>query len=587
MKNKAICLILSLMLVITLIPQISFASDAGSNAGSANVITGFAHLDKSEYYYEGNPDEGDLTLNLPETLNVYLNGSDQTTAIDVSWKAVEDFDSTDFYFYSMEPVWSSEYELSAELSEVLDVPWITVYKQEPDNDEFEPVVSEKEIEPIYTEEEGPIDPDESGAIDTAKDTAKAIINAFAEESYAADTTNSDAIYAYLTQTMGLNTAAACGVMANIYAESAMMPNNLQNTYNKSLGLSDDEYTGLVDSSSTGAYTASGGASKNFKTDSAGYGLCQWTSSGRKTNLFNTVKGAGKSVADLQTQMAYLNSELNSYPQVLVTLQNVPNTAAGAYIAASEFCLSFEVPANTVATAASRGKTCLDNYWNTYSGSSSDTSGTSFASLCGYTYPTAVKTGSGMDVSGYAVSNYNITSVTGQITNSSGKTVYTKTLSANAPAYKISNLDSYMKFSKLEKGTYTYTLSAKDSLGVTVTTSHQFNVLSSGSTAKARGFVMNNGSSTVTPTTPAASVKTAYTGTWPKIPSRGYFKKGDKGTQVRNMQKFLQWYGYSISADGRYGAKTVSIVKKFQKAIGVKKDGKFGKKTLVKAKAIQK
>lgn len=588
MKIKAVCLILSLMLVIALIPQISFASEnSGGETGDAGVITGFVPMETSEYYYEGNPDEGDLTLNLPETLNVYLNGSDQATAINVTWETVEDFNDTDFYFYSMKPVWGNEYTLSSELSEILDVPWITVYKQEPENDEFEPVVTEEEAEPIYTEEEGPIDPEASGAADIVQDTAKAVVNSFAEESYAADTNNADAIYAYLTGTMGLNTAAACGVMTNIYAESAMISNNLQNSYSKSFGLSDDKYTELVDKSSTGAYKTSGGTSKNFKTDSAGYGLCQWTSSGRKGNLLSAVKEADKSVSDLQTQMAYLNTELNSYSQVLTTLQKVPNTAAGAYIAAAEFCLSFEIPANTVATAASRGKTCLANYWKTYSGTSASVSGTSFVSLCGYTYPTSVKTGKGMDVSGYAVSNYDIKSVTGKITNSSGKTVYSKTLSANTTSCKLSGLDSYMKFAKLGSGTYTYTLSAKDSLGKTVTASHTFTVSSGVSTVKVRGYAINDDGSTPGNTTPDTIVKKAYTGTWPKLPSRGYFKKGDKGTQVKNLQKFLKWYGYDITTGGKYGPSTVSAVKKFQKAMNLKRDGKFGKKTLAKAKTIKK
>ena len=32
-------------------------------------------------------------------------------------------------------------------------------------------------------------------------------------------------------------------------------------------------------------------------------------------------------------------------------------------------------------------------------------------------------------------------------------------------------------------------------------------------------------------------KKGYTGTFPTLPTRGYFKKGDKGTQVKNLQKF--------------------------------------------------
>ena len=425
--KKVTCFLLSLILVLTMTPQISFATES---AATENVITGFEEMETTDYYYEGDPKEGELTLNLPETLGVYLDGSSEVTDIAVSWEAVEDYSDTDFYFYSMEPVWGDEYTLSTDLSEILDVPWITVYKQEPENDEVEPILTEEEIEPVYTEEEGPVDPEEAGISDITEDAAKSVLNAFTDDVYAASSTNTSAIYKYLTNTMKLNTAAACGVMVNINAESGMSPNNLQNTYNTSLDLTDAEYTSRVDKGK-GSYTSGKGTKKHFKSDSAGYGLCQWTSSGRKENLLDRVLSAGKSVGDLNTQMAFLNTELqNSYSQVYTTLKNVPNNAAGAYIAAAEFCLAYEVPANTVATAASRAKTCLSSYWDTYGNGSKSGS---YISLCGYSYPTAVKKGSGLSVTGYAVSNYAIKSVTGKITNSSGKTVYSKTFSTNSTA----------------------------------------------------------------------------------------------------------------------------------------------------------
>lgn len=85
-----------------------------------------------------------------------------------------------------------------------------------------------------------------------------------------------------------------------------------------------------------------------------------------------------------------------------------------------------------------------------------------------------------------------------------------------------------------------------------------------------------------------AIKKGYTGTFPKLPSRGYFKSGDKGTQVKNVQKFLNWYGnYKLSTDGVYGNKTISAVKKFQGAMGLTKDGKFGSKALAKAKKVKK
>lgn len=80
----------------------------------------------------------------------------------------------------------------------------------------------------------------------------------------------------------------------------------------------------------------------------------------------------------------------------------------------------------------------------------------------------------------------------------------------------------------------------------------------------------------------------YSGTFPKLPSRGYFKLGDTGSQVKYLQKFLNWYGkYDLSVDGEAGPKTISAVKKFQKAMDLATDGKFGAKSLAKAKAVKK
>ena len=85
-----------------------------------------------------------------------------------------------------------------------------------------------------------------------------------------------------------------------------------------------------------------------------------------------------------------------------------------------------------------------------------------------------------------------------------------------------------------------------------------------------------------------STKKKYSGTFPKLPSRGYFKSGDRGTQVKYVQKFLNWYGkYGLSVDGAYGPKTIAATKKFQGAMGLKKDGLFGSKTLSKAKSVKK
>lgn len=86
----------------------------------------------------------------------------------------------------------------------------------------------------------------------------------------------------------------------------------------------------------------------------------------------------------------------------------------------------------------------------------------------------------------------------------------------------------------------------------------------------------------------------FTGGFPTLPSRGYFKIGDGyqrltnyDASIRKIQSFLKWYGCSITVDGDYGPKTAECVKKFQKAVKITIDGQYGAKTLAKAKAYRK
>lgn len=85
-------------------------------------------------------------------------------------------------------------------------------------------------------------------------------------------------------------------------------------------------------------------------------------------------------------------------------------------------------------------------------------------------------------------------------------------------------------------------------------------------------------------TPQEPVK--YTGTFPS----GTVKLGSRGSNVVALQKFLNWYfGNSyLSADGVFGPKTYSQLKKFQgyyKSLVV--DGICGPKTIETMKAVKK
>lgn len=84
-------------------------------------------------------------------------------------------------------------------------------------------------------------------------------------------------------------------MGNLKAESGLNSKNLQNSFEKKLGLNDEQYTAAVDN----------GTYKNFIKDGAGYGLAQWTFWSLKQELYNYAKNVNKSIGDLNMQVAVL------------------------------------------------------------------------------------------------------------------------------------------------------------------------------------------------------------------------------------------------------------------------------------------
>lgn len=63
--------------------------------------------------------------------------------------------------------------------------------------------------------------------------------------------------------------------------------------------------------------------------------------------------------------------------------------------------------------------------------------------------------------------------------------------------------------------------------------------------------------------------------------------GEVSDRVADLQRFLVWYGYSITVDGIFGQGTLDAVKKFQKAEGLTVDGSVGEATIAKMKTIKK
>lgn len=142
---------------------------------------------------------------------------------------------------------------------------------------------------------------------------------------------------------GMNDYGACGLLANIKAESNFKANNLQNTGNRKLNLTDEKYTKMVDD---GSYTK-----EEFRKDGQGFGLCQWTFHTRKAALFEFAKKKGTSIGNEQMQAEFLISEIKNYKEVWEVLCNAKTIKEASDIV----MLKYERPADQSARA--REKRC--------------------------------------------------------------------------------------------------------------------------------------------------------------------------------------------------------------------------------------
>ena len=167
----------------------------------------------------------------------------------------------------------------------------------------------------------------------------------------AELSSEEIIWNYLYERIG-NPYGTAGLMGNLYAESTLHSNNLQNSYERKLGMTDDEYTDAVDS----------GAYDNFVRDAAGYGLAQWTFWSRKEALLKFARQRGVSIGDLEMQLDYLWYELSEkYPPLAKGLRE----AASVREASDLILLKYERPANQGEEAQKRRASFGQRYYEKY------------------------------------------------------------------------------------------------------------------------------------------------------------------------------------------------------------------------------
>ena len=145
--------------------------------------------------------------------------------------------------------------------------------------------------------------------------------------------NEKIIYNFLTDKtngLGLNTAAACGILANIQKESSFNP-------------------------------------KAEGDHGTSYGICQWHNE-RYDKLKSWCKSKGYNYTTLNGQLRYLEHELKTgYSKMLSKFRQAPDTAQGAYDVGYKWCYDFERPANRQTKSNERGNLAKNTYYPKYKG----------------------------------------------------------------------------------------------------------------------------------------------------------------------------------------------------------------------------
>lgn len=330
---------------------------------------------------------------------------------------------------------------------------------------------------------------------------------------------------------GLNDFAVAGIIGNLYAESGLKSNNLQNSYETKLGMSDASYTEKVDD---GSYT-------NFVKDAAGYGLAQWTYYTRKQGLYDLANSKKVSISNLTMQLEWLWTELQGYKTVMSAAKSATSIRAVSDVMLKDF----EKPKDQSESVQKKRAEYGQNYYNKYAkNASSSTTSSSTGTTTSSVVPSV------------ASSNPNLKngSTGAQVTLLQHDLNYVMKSGLNVdgsfgPKTKTALIAFQKKYGLSQDGIY-------------------------GSKSEAQMKTVLTGKTTsVIPTLASAT---------PNL------KKGSKGTQVKYLQQDLNYVMDSgLSVDGSFGAKTDTAVRAFQKKYGLSVDGVYGSKSQAKMKTLLK
>ena len=155
---------------------------------------------------------------------------------------------------------------------------------------------------------------------------------------------------------GYSKAGTAGLMGNLYAESGLIPNNVQGSYKKNNpGQYRADYTAKVDNGSISDYdflhNGPGGG---------GYGLAQWTYYTRKADLLSHARNQKTSIGDLKSQLSFLIYELGKYG-----LTNKLKNSNSVRKASDIILTQYEQPANQGISVQEKRASYGQKYYDTY------------------------------------------------------------------------------------------------------------------------------------------------------------------------------------------------------------------------------
>lgn len=172
--------------------------------------------------------------------------------------------------------------------------------------------------------------------------------------------NEEKIWNYLYEKIG-NEYGVASLMGNLKAESNLNSKNMENSYERKLGFTDETYVQAIDN---GTY-----AKDQFVHDAVGFGVAQWTWHSRKKALYEYAKSKGVSIGDLTMQLEFLYQELStSYKSVLSTLKN----ATSILEASNAVLFKFENPADQSVRVQNLRANLGQKFYDKYAGKKVET-----------------------------------------------------------------------------------------------------------------------------------------------------------------------------------------------------------------------